>query len=209
MSNKRGILNNFMLKDYCRNFHCKSVLGPALIALLSSLPVHLQAQPVSNGTIVRIPSAEDMRRGAKIEVITNLPPSQQPMAGFPLPAPAQPSKLENTGTGGERPIPPYPSVAEKLGQQGTMTLSARSPMRLARSFRSRCRHLPDRPSWIAPRLISLKGIGRFHPDCADGSSRLVFPMSSGNPRRLSEQLRKREPPRLIAAMASPGRVAHC
>lgn len=45
-----------------------------------------------------------------------------PPAPPPAEKPAQPSRLESTGQGGERPAPPYPSMAEQLGQQGTVEL---------------------------------------------------------------------------------------
>jgi TonB family protein len=42
----------------------------------------------------------------------------------PLVAPRrEPSAIHSTGTGGERPDPPYPKIAHDLGQQGTVVLS--------------------------------------------------------------------------------------
>jgi protein TonB len=40
----------------------------------------------------------------------------------PLAAPSQVSAIGNTGTGGERPQPPYPALALQTGEQGTILL---------------------------------------------------------------------------------------
>ncbi len=53
-----------------------------------------------------------------------------PEASLPVPAPPppprketeQPTRLQTTGQGGERPAPPYPKIAEELGQQGSVEL---------------------------------------------------------------------------------------
>jgi periplasmic protein TonB len=44
----------------------------------------------------------------------------------PLQAPAQVVSLGNTGTGGERPEPPYPQLAMQTGEQGTIVLLLQS-----------------------------------------------------------------------------------
>jgi periplasmic protein TonB len=35
---------------------------------------------------------------------------------------SQPTTLNNTGSGGERPAPPYPKIAQEQGQQGSVTI---------------------------------------------------------------------------------------
>jgi TonB family protein len=40
----------------------------------------------------------------------------------PMRAAAQIGSLNNTGSGGERPIPPYPLIAKETGEQGTVVL---------------------------------------------------------------------------------------
>jgi protein TonB len=50
------------------------------------------------------------------------PPAPAQEAAPPPQKPNQPSRLENTGQGGDRPAPPYPKLAEELGQQGTVEL---------------------------------------------------------------------------------------
>ncbi len=55
---------------------------PGLTAIPSTPPAAKPAPPVSSGTpvvsgqIIKVPSAEELKKGAKIEVITNVPPSQ-------------------------------------------------------------------------------------------------------------------------------------
>jgi periplasmic protein TonB len=44
------------------------------------------------------------------------------LASAPQPAPVRIGSLSNTGTGGERPEPPYPPIAEQTGEQGMMVL---------------------------------------------------------------------------------------
>ncbi|MGA3268083.1 MAG: TonB family protein [Verrucomicrobiota bacterium] len=46
-----------------------------------------------------------------------------PLASAPPPAPVHISSLQNTGTGGERPEPPYPQIALDTGEQGTVVLA--------------------------------------------------------------------------------------
>jgi len=50
------------------------------------------------------------------------PPAPVQQAAPPPQKPNQPSRLEDTGQGGDRPAPPYPKMAEELGQQGTVEL---------------------------------------------------------------------------------------
>jgi TonB family protein len=40
----------------------------------------------------------------------------------PMRTAAQIGSLNNTGSGGERPIPPYPLIAKQIGEQGTVVL---------------------------------------------------------------------------------------
>ena len=44
------------------------------------------------------------------------------LASAPQEAPARISSLSNTGAGGDRPEPPYPSIAKETGEQGTVKL---------------------------------------------------------------------------------------
>ncbi len=44
------------------------------------------------------------------------------LASAPQVAPVRVGSLANTGTGGERPEPPYPPIAEQTGEQGTVIL---------------------------------------------------------------------------------------
>jgi protein TonB len=50
------------------------------------------------------------------------PAAPAQLAAPPRAAPPQPSPLNNTGTGGDRPKPDYPNMALELGQQGSVVL---------------------------------------------------------------------------------------
>ncbi|HWX18622.1 MAG TPA: energy transducer TonB [Candidatus Binatia bacterium] len=61
-------------------------------------------------------------------VVPNALAKAPPLAPLQPPAPlkTQPLNLENTGSGGERPQPPYPKIALEQAQQGTVTLLLRA-----------------------------------------------------------------------------------
>jgi protein TonB len=57
-------------------------------------------------------------------VVPNAVATAPPLRPMQAPAPLKqaPSRLESTGSGGERPQPPYPKIALEQGQQGKVTL---------------------------------------------------------------------------------------
>ena len=52
--------------------------------------------------------------------VAQAPPAEPMRAVAPLRS--RPSVLNNTGNGGERPLPPYPKIAKEQGEQGSVTL---------------------------------------------------------------------------------------
>jgi protein TonB len=85
---------------------------PPLVLVTRDAPAIRFAVPTPGGTLV-LPKQ-----------YTVAPPADPAPAAAPPPRPeaAQPSALENTGEGGERPAPPYPKMAEDMGQQGAVEL---------------------------------------------------------------------------------------
>jgi FKBP-type peptidyl-prolyl cis-trans isomerase FklB len=49
---------------------------PAIPVITTTPPAPASGSPVVSGQIIKVPSAEDLKKGAKIEVITNVPPGQ-------------------------------------------------------------------------------------------------------------------------------------
>jgi len=83
---------------------------PKVLVTLPS-PAILFASPTDNGTLV---APKEYRVPTETKLVQQAPP--------PPEKPAPPSRLESTGQGGDRPAPPYPTMAEQLGQQGTVEL---------------------------------------------------------------------------------------
>jgi TonB family protein len=84
---------------------------PRVVIVAPPSPGIRFAVPTAGGTLV----APQM-----YSVTPPVPVSHE--AAPPPPKPDQPSHLESTGQGGDRPRPPYPPMAEQLGQQGTVEL---------------------------------------------------------------------------------------
>ncbi len=82
---------------------------PKVLVTLAS-PAVIFSVPTLNGTLVTV---KQYQVPAETHAAPQAPPPQPP---------AQPSRLENTGQGGDRPEPTYPKMAEDLGQQGTVVL---------------------------------------------------------------------------------------
>ncbi|MDB6111963.1 MAG: periplasmic protein TonB, partial [Pedosphaera sp.] len=57
-------------------------------------------------------------------VVPNAVAEAPPLAPLQVvtPVKSQPTTLENTGFGGDRPAPPYPKIAKEQAQQGTVRL---------------------------------------------------------------------------------------
>jgi TonB family protein len=86
---------------------------PRVVLVTRESPAIKFSVPTPGGTLI-VPMAQSVAPPA---------PASEPQATAPpRPEPAQPSRLENTGKGGERPTPDYPRMAEQLGQQGTVVL---------------------------------------------------------------------------------------
>jgi TonB family protein len=86
---------------------------PKMVLVTRDSPAIKFSVPTPNGTLI-VPEA--------LSVAPPAPTSEPQATAPPRPEPAQPSRLENTGKGGERPTPDYPKMAEQLGQQGTVVL---------------------------------------------------------------------------------------
>jgi TonB family protein len=84
---------------------------PRIVVVVPTAPGIKFAVPTPGGVLV-----------APKEYTVTPPPAPVQEAAPPRTEPAPPSRLENTGQGGARPSPPYPKMAEQLGQQGSVEL---------------------------------------------------------------------------------------
>jgi protein TonB len=84
---------------------------PPVVIVAPPSPAITFAVPTPGGTLVA-PKMYSVTPPAPVSHETAPPPQQ----------PNKPSLLESTGQGGDRPAPPYPPMAEQLGQQGTVEL---------------------------------------------------------------------------------------
>ena len=79
-----------------------------------------QAQPINQPRVlVALPNAPNVNFG--IPTAGTLV-ADAALASAPQAAPVHIGSLSNTGTGGERPKPPYPPIAEQTGEQGIVVL---------------------------------------------------------------------------------------
>jgi protein TonB len=81
------------------------------------------APPAPNNTpriLVALPDAPDVNFGIPTAVSLVVPAA---LASSPQIAPVRIGSLANTGTGGDRPEPPYPPIALQTGEQGTVILT--------------------------------------------------------------------------------------
>ena len=69
--------------------------------------------------LVALPNAPNVNFGIPTAGTLVVPAA---LASPPQPAPLRIGSLANTGTGGERPEPPYPPIALQTGEQGTVVL---------------------------------------------------------------------------------------
>src|SRR5208282_1564262 len=69
--------------------------------------------------LVALPNAPNINFGVSTAGTLVVPAA---LASAPQIAPARIGSLNNTGTGGERPEPPYPPIARETGEQGTVKL---------------------------------------------------------------------------------------
>jgi hypothetical protein len=52
-------------------------VAPTITPMASAPPMPPSSTPVVSGQIIKVPSAEELKNGAKIEVITNVPAGAQ------------------------------------------------------------------------------------------------------------------------------------
>jgi TonB family protein len=79
-----------------------------------------QAQPINQPRVlVALPNAPNVNFGIPTIGTLVVPAA---LASPSQAAPARISSLNNTGTGGDRPEPPYPPIARETGEQGTVKL---------------------------------------------------------------------------------------
>ena len=99
------------------------VIQPAVLPPQAVAPKPEQAEPKSQPQVlVVLPTAPNINFGVPtigtLVASAALATAPQPQV-IPLPI----GSLNNTGTGGDRPEPPYPKIAWESGQQGTVVLS--------------------------------------------------------------------------------------
>jgi protein TonB len=85
---------------------------PRIVVVTRESPAIRFSVPTPGGNLV-VPNALSVAPPAE-----SLPQA----AAAPRPDPAQPSRLEATGNGGDRAAPEYPEMARQLGQQGAVVL---------------------------------------------------------------------------------------
>ena len=92
-----------------------TVLPPQAIAQKSEQPQQNNQPRI----LVALPTAPNINFGVPT-VGTLVVPAE--LASAPQLTPARVGSLSNTGTGGDRPEPPYPPIAKETGEQGTVKL---------------------------------------------------------------------------------------
>ena len=96
------------------------VVQPAVLPPQAVAPKPEQPQQNNQPRVlVALPNAPDVNFGIPSAGTLVVPAA---LASAPQVAPARMGSLFNTGAGGERPEPPYPSIAEQTGEQGTVVL---------------------------------------------------------------------------------------
>jgi periplasmic protein TonB len=111
---------------------------PVVIESLPPLPIRVEAQPnpepddqqKSDAPPVVVATPESPAINFSVPTIANVivpnalatAPPANPMRPI-VPVRNNPVTIDNTGKGGERPIPTYPTIAQQLGQQGTVVLT--------------------------------------------------------------------------------------
>jgi len=96
------------------------VVEPARLPPQAVAPKPEQPQPNKQPRVlVALPNAPDVNFGIPTAGTLVVPAS---LAAPPQAAPAHVSSIQNTGTGGDRPEPPYPPIALQTGEQGTVVL---------------------------------------------------------------------------------------
>jgi TonB family protein len=99
------------------------VVLPAVLPPQAIAPKQEQAEPKNlPQVLVVLPTAPNINFGVPT-VGTLVADAALASAPQPQAIPLHIGSLNTTGTGGERPEPPYPKIAMESGQQGTVTLS--------------------------------------------------------------------------------------
>ena len=96
------------------------VVQPAVLPPQATAPKQEPAEQNNQPQVlVTLPNAPNINFGVPT-VGTLIVPAE--LASAPRVAPARIGSLNNTGTGGDRPEPPYPPIARETGEQGTVEL---------------------------------------------------------------------------------------
>jgi len=96
------------------------IVQPTVLPPQPVAPKPEQPQPVNQARVlVALPNGPDVNFGIPTAGTLVVPAA---LAAPPQVATAQISSLQNTGTGGDRPEPPYPPIALQTGEQGTIVL---------------------------------------------------------------------------------------
>jgi TonB family protein len=99
------------------------VVVPTVLPPQAVAPKPEQAQPPSQSPVVVVlPNAPGITFSVPT-VGTLVAPASLAPAPQVQPVPVRIASISNTGSGGERPEPPYPKLALDAGQQGTVVLS--------------------------------------------------------------------------------------
>ena len=98
------------------------VMQPVVLPPQAVAPKQDQTQPVNQThVVVALPNAPNISFGVPTEG-TLAAPAEIAAAPKPQPVQLHVASIGNTGSGGERPEPPYPKLALDTGQQGTVVL---------------------------------------------------------------------------------------
>jgi TonB family protein len=96
------------------------IIQPAVLPPQAIAPKPEQAeQTIQPRVLVALPNAPNVNFGVPTAGTLVVPAA---LASAPLAAPVRIGSLNNTGTGGDRPEPPYPPIARETGEQGTVKL---------------------------------------------------------------------------------------
>jgi len=97
------------------------VVQPTVLPPQPVAPKPEQPQPINQPrALVALPNAPNVNFG--IPTIGTLVTDAALATPLPQAAPVRVGSLSDTGTGGERPEPPYPPIALQTGEQGTVVL---------------------------------------------------------------------------------------